>query len=88
MITEEVLAIIQKYQDVLKAFSQSIADAAQTLEDMFRKLAESDKLWPKRNGMPPKKYGMTLQKRRRKSVPCYHYTPPIPRNRPYQRRIF
>lgn len=81
MTMEEVLAVVQKITDAW-------AEVAQALEDMFRDLGNSDELWPKRNGLPPKKYGIALQKWRQKSVYCYHYTPPIPRNRPYQRRIF
>lgn len=64
MTKEEVLAVIQKIKDTWAAFSQSMAEAAQALEDMFRCLGKSDELWPKRNGMPPKKYGMTVQERR------------------------
>lgn len=85
MTMEEALAVVQKIMDAWAAFGQSMVEAAQALEDMFRDLGKSDKLWPKRNGLPPKKYGIALQKRRQKSVYCYYYTP---RNRPYQRRIF
>lgn len=81
MTMEEALTVVQKIADAWAAFGQSMAEAAQALEDMFRDLGKS-------NGIPPKKYGIALQKRRQKSVYCYHYTPPIPRNRPYQRRIF
>ena len=88
MTMEDALAVVQKIADAWAAFGQSIAEVAQALEDMFRDLGNSDELWPKRNGIPPKKYGIALQKRCQKSVYCYHYTPPIPRNRPYQRRIF
>lgn len=88
MNMDEALAVIQKIKDTWAAFSQSMAEAAQALEDMFRCLGKSDELWPKRNGMPPKKYGMALQRRCRKDVFSYRYTPPVPRNQPYQRRIF
>lgn len=88
MTMEEVLAVVQKITDAWAAFGQSMAEVAQALEDMFLDLGKSDELWPKRNGIPPKKYGIALQKRRQKSVCYYHYSPPIPRNRPYQRRIF
>ena len=55
MTMEEILAVVQKIKDAWVAFGQSMAEAAQALEDMFRNLGESDELWPKRNGIPPKK---------------------------------
>lgn len=61
MTMEETLAVVQKIADAWAAFGQSIAEAAQALEDMFRDLGNSDELWPKRNGLPPKKYGIALQ---------------------------
>lgn len=88
MTMEEALAIIQKIKDAWVAFGQSMAEAAQTLEDMFRNLGESDELWPKRNGIPPKKYGMSLHRRVRPAPPRYQFVPVAPRTRPYQRRAF
>lgn len=88
MTTEEALAIIQKIEDAWTAFGQLIADAAQAFEDMFRELGKSDKLWPKRNGIPPKKYGISLHRRVRPRPPRYQFVPIAPRNRPYQRRAF
>ena len=88
MTMEEILAVVQKIKDAWVAFGQSMAEAAQALEDMFRNLGESDELWPKRNGIPPKKYGMSLYRRVRPAPPRYHFVPVAPRNRPYQRRAF
>lgn len=88
MTMEEILAVVQKIKDAWVAFGQSMAEAAQVLEDMFRNLGESDELWPKRNGIPPKKYGMSLHRRVRPAPPRYHFVPVAPRNRPYQRRAF
>lgn len=89
MTMEEILAVVQKIKDAWVAFGQSMAEAAQALEDMFRNLGESDELWPKRNGMPPKKYGMSLLKKRPyQAFPAYQYRPIVPRNRPYQRRSY
>lgn len=62
MTMEEVLAVVQKITDAWVAFGQSMAEVAQALEDMFLDLGKSDELWPKRNGIPPKKYGIALQK--------------------------
>ena len=88
MTMEETLAVVQKIKDAWVAFGQSMAEAAQALEDMFRNLGESDELWPKRNGIPPKKYGMSLHRRVRPAPPRYQFDPVAPRNRPYQRRAF
>lgn len=62
MTMEEALAVVQKIADAWAAFGQSMTEVAQALEDMFRDLGNSDELWPKRNGLPPKKYGIALQK--------------------------
>lgn len=88
MTMEEILAVVQKIKDAWVAFGQSMAEAAQALEDMFRNLGESDELWPKRNGVPPKKYGMSLHRRVRPAPPRYQFVPVAPRTRPYQRRAF
>ena len=88
MTMEEALAVIQKIADAWNTFGQVMENVAQALQDMFRGLAESDELWPKRNGVPPKKYGMSLHRRVRPSPPHYQFVPVAPRNRPYQRRAF
>ena len=88
MTMEEILAVVQKIKDAWVAFGQSMAEAAQALEDMFRNLGESDELWPKLNGIPPKKYGMSLHRRVRPAPPRYQFVPVAPRTRPYQRRAF
>ena len=88
MTMEEILAVVQKIKDAWVAFGQSMAEAAQALEDMFRNLGESDELWPKRNGIPPKKYGMSLHRRVRPAPPRYQFVPVAPRTRPYQQRAF
>lgn len=88
MTMEETLAVVQKIKDAWVAFGQSMAEAAQALEDMFRNLGESNELWPKQNGIPPKKYGMSLHRRVHPAPPRYKFIPVAPRNRPYQRRAF
>ena len=96
MTMEEALAVIQKIADAWNAFGQAIENAAQAIQDMFRGLTDSDELWPKRNGIPPKKYGMSLHRRVRPSLhrrvrpspPRYQFVPVAPRNQPYQRRAF
>ena len=88
MTMEEALAVVQKIADAWNAFGQAMENVAQALQDMFRGLTDSDELWPKRNGVPPKKYGMSLYRRVRPSPPRYQFVPVTPRNRPYQRRAF
>lgn len=88
MTMEEALAVIQKIADAWNAVGQAIENAAQAIQDMFRGLTDSDELWPKRNGIPPKKYGMSLHRRVRPSPPRYQFAPVAPRNQPYQRRAF
>ena len=86
MTMEEALAVIQKIADAWNAFGQAMENAAQALQDMFRGLTDSNELWPKRNGVPPKKYGMSLHRLVRPSPSRYQFVPVTPRNRPYQRR--
>lgn len=88
MTMEEDLEVIQKISDAWDAFTQTMADAAQALQDMFRSLGENDDIYPERNGTPTKKYGMSLHKRPYKTLSHYHYIPVTPRNRPYQRRAY
>ena len=88
MTMEEALAVIQKIADAWNTFGQAMENAAQALQDMFRGLTDSDELWPKRNGVPPKKYGMSLYRRVRPSPPRYQFQPVTPRTRPYQRRAY
>ena len=88
MTMEEALSVVQKIADAWNAFGLAMENAAQALRDIFRDLTESDEFWPKRNGMPPKKYGMSLHRRVRPGPAHYQFVPVAPRNRPYQRRAF
>lgn len=46
-------------------------------------------LWPKRNGVTPKKYGLSLQKKHlHKPFTPYQYIPITPKNLPYMRRTY
>lgn len=54
-------------------------------EDMCEKLAEA---W-QQNGVTPKKYGLSLQKKHlHKPFTPYQYIPITPKNLPYMRRTF
>lgn len=88
MTMEEALTAVQKIADAWNAFSQAMENAAQALQNLFRCLGERNEFWPKRNGIPPKKYGMSLHRQVRPSPSRYRFVPMAPRNRPYQRRSF
>lgn len=88
MTLEEFMEGVDRLQEVWHTLTQSMMEAAQALQKIFRDLYESDELYPKRNGVPPKKYGMSLHRRVRPCPAHYHFVPVAPRNRPYQRRNF
>lgn len=75
---------------------EKLAEAWQQILMPFEKLSEvleaiyNDKaLWPKRNGVTPKKYGLSLQKKHlHKPFTPYQYIPITPKNLPYMRRTF
>lgn len=79
-------------------FTQAIAEWDKEILEMFNMptsideawdvLATAPEIWPGRKSVPPKKYGMSLHKRRYKAIPAYQYLPSAPRNRPYQRRTY
>lgn len=69
-------------------FTQAMAEWNKEISEMFDALASAPEVWPGRKSVPPKKYGMSLHKRRYKAVPVYQYLPSAPRNRPYQRRAY
>lgn len=67
-------------EDIVKAF--------EAFSEAINQLADYDALWPKRYGMPPKKYGQSLQKHSKKSFKQYDYIPIMAKNLPYQRRAY
>lgn len=68
-------------EDIVKAF-EAFSEAINQLA------TDDDALWPNRYGMPPKKYGQSLQKHSKKSFKQYDYIPIMAKNLPYQRRAF
>lgn len=88
MTLEEALSAIQKLQEAWIQIAQTVTDFADALNKIFQELSEDDTIWPERNGISPKKYGMSLHKRVRTGTPCYRFIPVAPRNRPYQRRAY
>lgn len=81
-------------EDVVKAF-EALSEAINQLVDVVEAVTvtvsavlDDDALWPNRYGMPPKKYGQSLQKHSQKSFKRYDYIPITAKNLPYQRRAF
>lgn len=71
-----------------EAFSEAINQLAADIVDAWEAVLDDDALWPNRYGMPPKKYGQSLQKHSKKSFKQYDYIPIMAKNLPYQRRAF
>lgn len=81
--------------DEFEDMCEKLAEAWQQILMPFEKLSEvleaiynDPALWPNRYGMPPKKYGQSLQKHSKKSFKQYDYIPIMAKNLPYQRRAF
>lgn len=81
---EQLNEAVKKITAVWNAFGVTVSEMVEALNKIF----SEPKLWPKRNGVSPKKYGMSLLKRRYSTAPCYQYISLAPRNRPYQRRAY
>lgn len=89
MTLEQTLETVAKIQKAWDALALSISDAAETFVKMWEEVFSSPDIWPGRKSVPPKKYGMSLLKKRPyQAFPAYHYHPIAPRNRPYQRRSY
>lgn len=86
---EQTLETVAKIQKAWDALALSISDAAEAFAKMWEEVFSSPDIWPGRKSVPPKKYGMSLLKKRPyQAFPAYHYHPIAPRNRPYQRRSY
>ena len=89
MTLEQTLETVANIQKAWDALALSISDAAETFVKMWEEVFSSPDIWPGRKSVPPKKYGMSLLKKRPyQAFPAYHYHPIAPRNRPYQRRSY
>lgn len=69
-------------------FNFPTEDIVKAFEAFSEAINDDDALWPNRYGMPPKKYGQSLQKHSKKSFKQYDYIPIMAKNLPYQRRAF
>lgn len=70
-------------------FNFPTEDIAKAFEAFSEAILDDDALWPNRYGMPPKKYGLSLQKKHlHKPFTPYQYIPITPKNLHYMRRTF
>lgn len=69
-------------------FNFPTEDIVKAFEAFSEAINDDDALWPNRYGMPPKKYGQSLQKHSKQSFKQYDYIPIMAKNLPYQRRAF
>lgn len=83
-LEQQLNEAVEKITAAWNAFGVTVSEMAEALNRIF----SEPKLWPKRKSVSPKKYGMSLRKRRCSCVLCYQYIPLTPRNRPYQRRAY
>lgn len=89
MTLEQTLETVAKIQKAWDALALSISDAAEAFAKMWEEVFSSPDIWPGRKSVPPKKYGMSLLKKRPyQAFSAYQYRPIPPRNRPYQRRSY
>lgn len=88
MTLEQTLETIAKIQEAWDALAQSISDAAEAFAKMWEEIFSAPDMWPGRKSVPPKKYGMSLLKKRLNPSVHYRYIPCTPRNLPYQRRSY
>jgi len=87
IVEEEMEKILSAFEQIEEAVSNAFdvgfrgcAEAWKVIQAAFNEIKVENA------GIPPKRYGMSLRKRRCSCVPCYQYIPLAPRNRPYQRR--
>lgn len=89
MTLEQTLETVAKIQKAWDALALSISDAAEAFAKMWEEVFSALIFGPDGSLSPPKKYGMSLLKKRPyQAFPAYHYHPIAPRNRPYQRRSY
>ena len=74
MTLEQTLETVAKIQKAWDALALSISDAAEAFAKMWEEVFSSPDIWPARKSVPPKKYGMSLLKKR----PYLIITTPLP----------
>lgn len=86
--TEDVVKAFEALNEAINQLAADIVDAVEAVTVTVSAVLNDNALWPNRYGMPPKKYGQSLQKHSRKSFQRYDYIPTMAKNLPYQRRVF
>ena len=86
--TEDVVKAFEALSEATNRLAADIVDVVEAVTVTVSAVLDDDALWPNRYGMPPKKYGQSLQKHSQKSFKRYDYIPITAKNLPYQRRAF
>lgn len=86
--TEDVVKAFEALSEAINRLAADIVDVVEAVTVTVSAILDDDALWPNRYGMPPKKYGQSLQKHSQKSFKRYDYIPITAKNLPYQRRAF
>ena len=87
--TEDVVKAFEALSEAINRLAADIVDVVEAVTVTVSAVLDDDALWPNRYGMPPKKYGQSLQKKHlHKPFTPYQYIPITPKNLPYMRRTF
>ena len=86
--TEDVVKAFEALSEAINRLAADIVDVVEAVTVTVSAVLDDDALWPNRYGMPPKKYGQSLQKHSQKSFKRYDYIQITAKNLPYQRRAF
>ena len=86
--TEDIVKAFEAFSEAINQLAADIVDAWEAVTVTVSAVLDDDVLWPNRYGMPPKKFGLSLQKHSKKSFKRYDYIPIMTKNLPYQRRAF
>ena len=87
--TEDIVKAFEAFSEAINQLAADIVDAWEAVTVTVSAVLDDDTLWPKCNGVTPKKYGLSLQKKHlHKPFTPYQYIPITPKNLPYMRRTF
>lgn len=76
MTLEQTLETVAKIREAWDALALSISDVAEAFAKMWEEVFSSPDIWPGRKSVPPKKYGMSLLKKRPyQAFSAYQYRP-------------
>ena len=80
--TEDIAKAFGAFSEAINQLAADIVDAWEAVTMTVSAVLDDDALWPNRYGMPPKKYGQSLQKHSKKSFKQYDYIPIMAKNLP------